>query len=189
MLALLVVMCTLVDTLTAQATFYAMYQVFDPVDTSCLGYSLNVYTTDVKEAQTDGKDKSIASSQCYKSATGSYVKLTCDTTSKTQTSSIYATAGCSGSSTSVTTSQPFNCNVNDSPMTYQNCLANFCLQTSPHMVFMGCTTNISEATSKGFKDSFPSIVSESEFQLKFTSTLASLCLCLVSKQGTKSHSN
>ncbi len=162
MFALLFAMSTLVDTLTAQTTFYAMYQVFDPVDTACLGYNLNVYTTDVKAAQSDGKDKSITSSQCYKSAAGSYVKLTCDSISKIQTSSIYPSAGCSGSPTSVTTRQPFNCNVKDAPMTYQSCLKSYCLQTSPPMVFMGCTTNASEAKSKGFMDAYPSIVSDTQ---------------------------
>jgi hypothetical protein len=156
----LVAICTLLDTSTAQTTFYAMYQVFDPVDTGCLGYSLKVYTTDVKAAQSDGKDRSITSSQCYKSAAGSYVKLTCDSISKIQSSSIYASAGCSGSPTSVTTRQPVNCNYNDSPMTYQSCLKSYCIQTSPPIMFMGCTINASEASSRGFKDAYPSVVSD-----------------------------
>ena len=160
MLVLVVVMCTLVDT-SAQGTFYAMYQVFDPIDTGCLGWSLNFYTTDVKAAQIDGKDKSITSSQCYKSASGSYVKLTCDSVSKIQTSSNFVSAGCSGSPASVNTLQPYNCSLADSPGVFRRCLSNYCLQTSPPTIFMGCTANESEAKSKGFKDAYPSIVSES----------------------------
>jgi hypothetical protein len=127
----------LVDSLSAQATFYAMYKMFSSQDTFCGGSYQNVYNSDLNEARISGNDNSISSSKCFKNTQGQYVIPTCDSTSGVETFSTYASPGCSGLPYQVSTTAPGG-----------GCI----FWNNPPLIYMGCTSDEKSAISQGYKD-------------------------------------
>jgi hypothetical protein len=96
----------LVDSSSAQTSFYAMYKMFSSKDTFCGGSYQNVYNSDLNEARIEVKDSSITSAKCYKNALGQYTSRTCNSTSDVISLATFSSSDCSGSPDSVSTVYP-----------------------------------------------------------------------------------
>jgi hypothetical protein len=128
----------LLDSASAQATYYVMYKKFASGDTFCGGSFENVYNSDLNEARIDANDNSVSSGNCYKKSLDQYMSRSCNSTSGIQTISTYSSSGCSGVPSSVST---FDAQ-------YSFCL----FFNNPPLIYMGCTSDEKTAISKGYKD-------------------------------------
>jgi hypothetical protein len=129
---------SIIQSASAQSTFYVMYKMYSPGDSACSGSYDNVYNSDLNEARIDAGDNSISSGKCYKNAMGKFISRACDSSSGTEIISTYSSPGCSASPEYVAmlTVETVGC------MFYNN----------PPLRYMGCTSDENSAISKGYQD-------------------------------------
>jgi hypothetical protein len=127
----------LVDSSSAQASYYSLYKMYSSQDKFCTESYQSVYNSDLNEARIETRDNSITSAQCYKNAMGQYIFRTCDSTSNIITTSTFSSSGCSGIPDSVSTMSP----------------SGFCIFfNDPPLIYMGCASDEKSAQSRGYQD-------------------------------------